>query len=346
MRLSGVPIDDLDEIISRCAPEIEQVLSRNVLITGGSGFVGRWIIESFARVAQQFGVTSKIVSINRSTPPWQSELIRQGLLEVVNADITNDLRLEGQFGYVFHCATPASALLNQTNPLEMRRVIEVGAERVIRRFLGTATRVVNVSSGAVYGVQPEGVQCLDDGWKKIPQFVLPDSAYHHAKVAAEIKFDEAIANSTLQVVHARLFAFLAPLLPLDQHFAAGNFLDDVLRNRPITVAGDGRTIRTYMYGTDLVVWLFAAAVRGISGEAYNIGSPHETTISELADQISRTAGSDAGVFCTGAPNLKQPAHRYVPCTARTEKMLGVQLKVGLEEAIKRTLRWHRGLGKE
>lgn len=332
---------DVDEILLRFSPEIEQLISKPVFITGGSGFVGRWIIESLARATRKLGRDSKILSLNRSTVPWQRELVEQGLLHVVNADITTELHVDGDVGYVFHCATPASTFINETNPLDMQRVIEAGAESIINRFSNSSTKVVNVSSGAIYGVQPPDVQCLDEDWRRNARFVLPDSAYHHGKVAAEVKFNSALGNSSFSVVHARLFAFVAPFLPLDQHFAAGNFLKDAVRNQPITITGDGRTVRTYMYGTDLVVWLIAAAISGKSGEAYNIGSPYETTIAELAIKISRIAESTAGVRYLGEPDLTQPAHRYVPCTTRTERALGVHLNVGLDDAIERTVRWLR-----
>lgn len=332
---------DFDEIVVRSTDELRVLLRSGVLVTGGSGFVGRWIISALSHAAERLCVVPRIASLNRSTRTWQINKVKENKLTVINADVTEVFRVNDTYGYVFHCATPASALMNATYPSEMQRVIEVGADNVIECFSQSSTRVINVSSGAVYGVQPSDVQCLDDDWRSNPRFVLPESAYHRAKVVAEAKFDAALAHSSFSVVHARLFAFLAPFLPLDQHFAAGNFLKDALSNRQINITGDGRTVRTYMYGTDLVVWLLAAAVRGLSGVAYNIGSPHETTIAELAAKISEITGSTAGVHNLGKSNPTEPVHRYVPCTTRTEQALGVQLNVELDDAIKRTVRWIR-----
>jgi UDP-glucuronate decarboxylase len=337
----GISAHDLESIISRSAPEIEQLLLQPVLVTGGSGFVGRWLIETLVAASLKMAINAEIVSLNRVTTAWQGELVRRGLLQVVNADISKSFHLDQGFGYVFHCATPASAALNESNPAEMQRIIEQGAENIIQLFSETSTRVVNVSSGAVYGIQPADLQCFKEEWMYSSRRVLPNSAYHHAKVGAEERFNRALNHSSIEVVHARLFAFLAPLLPLDQHFAAGNFIRDAVNNSPIIISGDHRTVRTYMYGTDLVVWLIATAVLGRSGDAYNIGSPYETTIGELASQIARIAGSTAGVSFIGTPDLTLPAHRYVPCTTRTQRELGVTLDVRLEEAVERTLRWCR-----
>lgn len=341
MNKSSKPESDLDEILERSDDDLQRLLQAGVLVTGGSGFVGRWIISALIHAAEKMEIAPRVVSINRTTSDWQADYVANRQLTVVCADITNRITVREQFGYVFHCATPASALLNESSPSAMQRVIEAGAENVINRFASSATRVVNISSGAVYGVQPPGVPCLDVDWLNDPRYVLPNSAYHRSKVAAEERFNAAKDNSGLDVVHARLFAFLAPFLPLDRHFAAGNFLRDVLSNRPIVITGDARTVRTYMYGTDLAVWLAAVAVRGSSGGAYNIGSPHETTIEELATKTLKISGSTAGVSQLGKPDLRQSAHRYVPCTARTERALGVRLEVPLDEAIERTLCWLR-----
>jgi dTDP-glucose 4,6-dehydratase len=331
----------LDEVAARSANEIEQILANGVLVTGGSGFVGRWVISSLAAVAARNDVRPHLVSINRSTTSWQQSLVEEGLLKVFNYDITNEIPDLGEFSYVFHCATPASSYLNDSQPLEMERIIAQGTESVIRRFAGTECRVVNVSSGAVYGVQPPDVRCLDEEWLQDDRRMLPDSAYHRGKSGAESRFNSASEGGSFSVVHARLFAFLAPFLPLDTHFAAGNFMRDALLNRSIAIKGDPRTVRTYMYGTDLVVWLIAAAVRGVSGCAYNVGSPHETTIAELASIIAQRAGSGSGVSQGESREQSCPPHRYVPCTSRTERELGVKVQVSLADAIDRTLRWHR-----
>jgi len=332
---------DLDEIASRSRNEIELLLSRGVIVTGGSGFVGRWLISSLAWVAGKRSMPARLISINRSTASWQQPLVDEGLLNVINHDITTAIPDLGEFGYIFHCATPASAELNDSQPAEMERIIASGTRNIISRFSKTNCRVINVSSGAVYGTQPPDIRCLDEEWMKDDRYMLPDSAYHRGKSDAEMQFNAALSDASFSVVHARLFAFLAPFLPLDTHFAAGNFVRDALLKRPIAIKGDRRTVRTYMYGTDLVVWLIAAAVRGVSGCAYNVGSPHETTIAELASIIAQRAGSGSVVSQGESREQSCPPHRYVPCTIRTERELGVKVQVSLADAIDRTLRWHR-----
>ena len=332
---------DVNEIVDRSYEDLQELLSNNILITGGGGFVGRWVVTALATFAARQKSKCSITSLSRTTPHWQEELIEKKLISVINGDITAPLQIGTEFGHVFHCATPASAFLNASDPAGMQTLIEAGARNLAAHFASKGTRVVNVSSGAVYGVQPAYLSCFDEDWVNAREHTLPDSAYHRGKLRAEVFLDRTVSRGQLDVVHARLFSFLAPHLPLDSHFAAGNFLKNAIDNHPTTIAGDGRTIRTYMYGTDLAVWLFSIAARGETGRAYNVGSPRPISIADLAGLISALSGSPHQPVDLGNPDVRQPPNRYVPCTNRIELELGVKLEVDLRDAISRTLKWLR-----
>jgi dTDP-glucose 4,6-dehydratase len=142
----------------------------------------------------------------------------------------------------------------------------------------------------------------------------------------------------IQTKIARSFAFLGPYLPLDAHFAAGNFLNDGLDGRSIRVNGDGTPYRSYLYAADLAIWLWTILFRGELGRAYNVGCEREVTVAELACMI-------AGYFATGtqfctAPRPDAKAARYVPSTRRAREELGLETWISLEEAVDRTARWH------
>lgn len=332
---------DIHEIVDRCSEDLHELLSRNILVTGGGGFVGQWIINALATFAEMHKLKRSITSLSRTTPKWQEKLIEEELITVVNRDITFPLQIGTDYGHVFHCATPASTVLNASDPEGMQMVIELGARNLFAHFASTRTRVINLSSGAVYGVQPTQLQCFSEDWVNASEHKLPDSAYHRGKLNAERILNHASRGGLLDVVHARLFSFLAPHLPLDTHFAAGNFLKNVIDGRPTTIKGDSRTIRTYMYGTDLAVWLFSLAARGETGRAYNVGSPQPISIADLATSITTLSGSPHRPVDSGNADPKRAPHRYVPCTNRIELELGVSLEVNLTSAISRTLKWLR-----
>ncbi len=140
------------------------------------------------------------------------------------------------------------------------------------------------------------------------------------------------------IVVARCFSFFGPHLPLDARFAAGNFIRDALAGGPITLRGDGRAVRSYLYAGDLVVWLLTLLLEGKPGTAYNVGSDEAVTTAELAARISAQTGHPALRIL--AARGQGPAERYVPCIDRARDHCGLRVYTSLDEAIRRTLDWH------
>jgi dTDP-glucose 4,6-dehydratase len=140
---------------------------------------------------------------------------------------------------------------------------------------------------------------------------------------------------------ARGFAFVGPLLPLDAHFAAGNFLRDASRGQEIVVQGDGTPYRSYMHAADLVVWLFTVLVLGHPMRPYNVGSDEPVSIAGLAEIAAQLPANRLPVRVRAAPSGK-PAERYVPSVGRARRELGLEVRIGLDDAFRRTYLWLRG----
>ena len=143
----------------------------------------------------------------------------------------------------------------------------------------------------------------------------------------------------LNVVNARIFALLGPLLSLDIHFAAGNFIRDAIAGRKIIVKGAGTAVRSYLYAADLTVWLWTILLRAAPGAVYNVGSEEAVSIAELAERTARLLG-DGGFEVLGKPDAGWNPGRYVPSTALIRDELGLSATVGLDEAIRRTAIWN------
>jgi dTDP-glucose 4,6-dehydratase len=164
----------------------------------------------------------------------------------------------------------------------------------------------------------------------------PTTIYGESKLVAERLLRQAPCEAKI----ARCFAFLGPHLPLDTHFAAGNFLCDALASRDIHIASDGRAVRSYFYPTDLAIWLWTMLFRAPPLRPYNVGSDHAVSILELAEAI-RAEVSPAIEINIDRPAGNEPAVRYVPAISRARTELGLRQTVYLEEAIRRTAAWHR-----
>jgi nucleoside-diphosphate-sugar epimerase len=135
-------------------------------------------------------------------------------------------------------------------------------------------------------------------------------------------------------------------MPLDWHFAIGNFIGDALARGPIRLSGDGSPFRSYLYAADLAIWLWTMLANGAPGRAYNVGSERSMSLWDVARSVSTTlreAGAGAPMR-TREPDPAAPPSRYVPSTRRAREELGLDEWIGLEDAVRRTYAWHTRVG--
>jgi dTDP-glucose 4,6-dehydratase len=133
---------------------------------------------------------------------------------------------------------------------------------------------------------------------------------------------------------------VGPYLPLDANFAVGNFINDCLHQRPIEIRGDGTAYRSYLYAADLAVWLWTILARGESCRPYNVGSERELSIAGLAATVAAELEPLTGIRVMGVSRPGVAAERYIPDTSRARVELGLDELVPVEEALRRTAKWH------
>ena len=202
----------------------------------------------------------------------------------------------------------------------------------VRRFL-------YLSSGAVYGQQAPDVTHVSEDWRGGPDCTNPVNTYAEAKRAAEMLCAIFGKQFGLAISTARIFALLGPLLALDIHFAAGNFIRDAIEDRRIVVKGNGRPVRSYLYMSDLVTMLWHLLLRGRPGRVYNLGSDEGVSIGDLAKRIAELVGR-RGYEILEQPDKGWNTSRYVPSVQRASDELGLFRTVSLDEAIRRTAIWN------
>jgi dTDP-glucose 4,6-dehydratase len=198
-----------------------------------------------------------------------------------------------------------------------------------------------LSSGAVYGIQPPAVARLRENFTGAPPLGDARWAYGEAKRAAEVLTAVEADWGDLSVRVARCFAFVGPHLPLDIHFAIGNFIRDAMAGTPIRIKGDGTATRSYLYMADLAAWLWTIALGPSASGAYNVGSEEEISILETARAVAAAVAPDAEIVVEGTPVPGSAPHRYVPSTARAHHELGLEQHISLDDAIVRTVSWLR-----
>ena len=336
-----LPLQDLDHICKETEHLWEEARGARFFITGGTGFFGIWLLESFLEANRRFGLDAKALVLTRSPEKFLEQcphLRKSSCLNFEKGDVRTFEFPTGQFDYVVHAATEASAKQSQEQPLEMLSTILDGTTRTltfakncgVRKFLLT-------SSGAVYGPQPPDISHIAEDFKGGPDCLDPASVYAEGKRAAELMC--ALYADVFDVKIARCFAFVGPHLPLDAHFAIGNFIRNAMAGGPIVIKGDGTSKRSYLYAADLAIWLWTILFIGRSGRPFNVGSGNAVSIKELAELVRTVIKPSAEIDISRDRNPKEPSRHYVPSVRRAQGELRLQEGICLRDAIWRTADW-------
>ncbi len=321
------------------APLLEPLRGARVLVTGGTGFLGEWLLRTLTHMSAK-GFDIRVQCASRD--PRRFLASRGGWTDAIDwltADAAQftSLPVRKDTTHILHLAASSDAAQNYADPLAACRTILDGTTGCVALARATGAHLHFVSSGAVYGDRrrSDGRAREDQVQRFAPDPLDPRQAYGNAKRMAEAM----VANGAERFSVSRLFAFMGAGLPLQKHFAAGNFAADAAAGRAIRIAGDGTPLRSYLHPADCAVWLLALAASAPRGRAFNVGSPEPLSIAQLADAISTQAASPAPVIAGNPAGVNDPA-AYWPDVAAA-LALGLQPAISLAESIENTLAWAR-----
>lgn len=336
-RLPPVSSDDLDEILRHTSADVWAGLRHaSIFLTGGTGFVGKWLLECLVRADRERELGLAVTVLTRDPAAFQQacpHLAQAAIVKLVRGEVETFAFPSGRFSHVVHAALPVMPPHADSAALEA--VAVAGAQRVcaFAQAVG-AHRLLHVSSGAVYGPQDAGHPLVEDTVWSGGDAV---NAYTRAKRRAE---GVVRTDGPAETVIARCFAFVGPWLQPSSGSAAADFIARAAHGHEVVVSGTGTAVRSYQYAGDMARWLLTCLVSGRPGRAYNVGSDVATSIAELAHAVAAQAASAMPVRVLGGAAPGLAGARYVPDTGRAQHELGLTNVVGLQDGIRRTLAWH------
>ena len=315
-----------------------KVADTGIFLTGGTGFFGRALLRNWLEKAATTDAAVRVCVLTRNPNSFlrqHPEFANQRWLTLHQGNILSPSSLPKNtaFSHLLHAATD-STLGPQLTPLQRytqiidgtRNMLEFAVANQVPKFLLT-------SSGGVYGPQPPDMDAIPEHYNAMPDPLNPDNAYSVAKRVAEHLCALYQQRHGISTTIARCFAFVGRDLPLDVHFAIGNFIRDALYGNEIVVGGDGTPVRTYMDQRDLAQWLSVLLERGIGGNAYNVGSDAAITIRELAYLVRDTLAPRKAVRIVGDAPVSGVRNRYVPDIRKARSELGLDLTYSLQQSI-------------
>lgn len=340
------PIDpaDLEFVLQRGRGYWEALRNKSFFITGGTGLFGRWLLESAIYAEQRLNLGLEITVLTRDYERFIRQAPHMAAVPNLNfhcGEVSNFDFPDTRHTHFIHGATTSAAeTFGGESPLHKFDTLVSGTRRTLD-FAATCNpeRFLFLSSGAVYGPIPDGMGRVPESFSGAPDTTDVNSALGEAKRAAEFLSNFYAEKHGWDNVVARCFSFAGPLLPLDLHYAIGNFIGQSLRNEDIIVKGDGAPIRSYMYMADLVVWLLALLTQKTTHRVYNVGSDQAISIKELALLVRDTLNSGKSVRVMGQSPYSVGniiRNSYVPDISRARCELSLEAWTPLKRAIEAT----------
>lgn len=338
---------DLEHIAQHLDGDWDALRGAHLFITGGTGFFGIWLIESLLWANETRGLGMRVTVLSRSPERFLAERAphlkgRPGLAFV--AGTLTDFEFPADAcSHIIHAASETN--VEQSSDWAQRHLNT--ALDGTRHLIEMANRhrseaLLITTSGAIYAPMDRIVddRCVE-GPAGLSDYASERIVYGQSKRMMEIMTSVAAQQASFRALIARCFAFVGPYLPLEANYAIGNFIRDALADRQIVVAGDGTPLRSYLYAADLALWLLRILARGRSGVPYNVGGERAISIRELAHTVAQVAGRGGAVTIKGTPVAGAKPSTYLPSLTRTHTELGLEPYVPLEDAIARTVAWHR-----
>jgi dTDP-glucose 4,6-dehydratase len=335
--------EDIECIFKVVGNDLNRLQGKRVLITGGTGFIGTWLLETVSWLNKNSNQSCKVYVPTRNLEAFARKAPHLAVspeIVLLPGDIADFEYPDDECNFIIHAAAPAEPRALIHDSLGVAETIIRGTIRVLE--LATQKNVEGflfVSSGAVYGVQPPDLERIPEDYLGAPDVTNIRSAYGEAKRYAEMHCTLYRQRYGLPIHIARPFTFVGPYQDLNAGFAITDFIRDGLQGGPLMIQGDGTPVRSYCYAADLTAMLWKILLQSPVGRVYNVGSDESISILELANKVKSIFDNLLEVIVMTKPNMKSKPARYVPDIDRGRSELGINVQTDVDKAIQRTLSW-------
>lgn len=357
-RSQDVIKNDLEYICANLQKEFGCLSGKKLLITGGAGFLGYYLIHSLLHWNESATGNQRIQvtvfdNFIRGVPPWMKEVHED--LTITRHDLNHPLPPDmGDFQFIMHAASIASPTYYRKYPLEtmdanvngLRSILEYCRKQKEKRK--EIEGIIFYSSSEIYGdPQPEHIP-TPETYNGIVSCIGPRACYDESKRYGETLCVNFVKQFDLPVKIVRPFNNYGPGLKITDRRVISDFAGDILGGRDVAVLSDGAPTRTFCYVAEAMIGYYKVLLKGRSGEAYNIGIEEpEISIQELAERmvaVSRELfGYRGKVVHKKSPDQDYLIHnpsRRCPSIAKARSELDYRPSISLDEGLRRSLIWY------
>ncbi|MFC7419981.1 NAD-dependent epimerase/dehydratase family protein [Iodobacter arcticus] len=340
MSLNSPLIKEDFERLSPFFLSLDEIKNKKILLTGGTGFFGRWLL-ALLHYLNLNGFNISVTVVSRSPEKFLiSEPSYRDVrwLDFIESD-AQCFEVSRKYDCIIHAATDTSLAVQADGLSLFNSMINGGRNILDIAVKSGAKKVLMIGSGAQYGAQPEEQPLFLEDSTSACLSNSPLSAYGEAKRSIETMAALYASKHSFDVIFARCFAFSGPGLAIDTHFAIGNFVRDALFSQNIVVKSKGEIYRSYLYGADLAIWLLTLLLKGKNQEAYNVGSDQAILISDLAECVKNILAPEKEVIFLSNEGGGSRS-RYIPSINKARSH-NLDVWTNLDESIQRTADWNK-----
>jgi UDP-glucuronate decarboxylase len=327
--------EEIEGIIRNLGDIRKSIEDKNVLVTGGAGFLGSWICEVLIEQS------AKVICLDNLVSGLKSNILHlmdEDNFKFVQHDITQPIFFDEPIDEVMHLASRASPFEFEKFPIQILKANTLGIWVALGIAKKHKARFLYTSTSEIYGSAAEIPTSEEYRGNVNP--VGPRSCYDEAKRCGESFVIAYKMQHDLDVRIARIFNTYGPRMRAEGVYGrvVPRFVEQALSNKPLTVFGDGSQTRSFCYVKDQIEGLLRLAfIEEAKGEIVNIGGDEEIKIIMLANMIRRLTKSTSEIVFKELPE-DDPTRRK-PDISKAKKLLDWKPEVKLEEGLKRTIEW-------
>jgi nucleoside-diphosphate-sugar epimerase len=319
---------------------------KSILITGGTGFMGKWIAEAVLLLNQEHNFNIKLYILARNVLDYKDEvphLAKQSFITLLEQDVRNVSNLPDNINFVIHAAGSPDNRKHTTNPLKTIDTIYKGTHAVLDACLRlpVLNKIVHISSNSVYGHIADHVDKINESQIGELDCNSVNAAYSEGKRLSETVCAIYRNQQKLPIVIVRPFAFIGPYQGLEKPWAINNFIRDGILGGPIRILGNEKTVRSYLYGSDMAFWLLKTLAIGKNGATYNIGGEEPVSLKALAAKVTSNFSQKIDILVRYSKQHPSQPSVSIPDIETIKTELKVIQVFDFDSSLKKTIEWYK-----